>query len=279
MNQPPERSDRRTTPQGRGARCAPPILPPGYSGGLPPRRGRWLAFGAALVTLVVLGFVVFFDSQPRHASADPVIQLDISATGGVNDPACTPDAKCTFTSGSKINLLIKAPIGKIPPFGYTGYEAVIDFSGAVNLNQSAINPPFSKWADCHVLTQDLTGLVLTPPRYRVSCKTGIFPPTVVTYTGPLVNVSFQCKTGQGTIRLVGGAPNSRYISADTQHPNGFNWWVAADETLTINCNAATNTPTRTFTPTSAATKGATPACTAGWVSQSSMPSLRWSAPS
>jgi hypothetical protein len=226
-------------------RWRPPAELPGGAGGGSARppwrlRSRWPVFVAVLLTLAVAALAFFFSTRPQGAVANNVA-MDLTAGAG----ACTTAAKCTFTAGTKFNVQIDAPVGGIPSTGYSGFQAVLQYSSSFTLNQSpatgkgsACNPPF-------IENRSVLG------SYSVSCKTSFFNPILVTYTGPLVNIPFVCVGGSGTITLIGGQPAGNAYS-------GYYYYLTLiplkqSETLTINCNAATPTSTRTFTPTATRT--------------------------
>jgi len=126
-----------------------PLLRPAGEGGF----ARLTVIAAVLALSVAATAVILSFQRPQSASAN-------SITMGIRSGTCTPQVKCTVTTGDKFTLEISAPAGAIPSGGYSGYQIVLQYSAAFNLNPS---PPVSKWsAVAATLERSLRGSVPAP---------------------------------------------------------------------------------------------------------------------
>jgi hypothetical protein len=213
-----------------------PLLRPAGEGGF----ARLAVIAVVLALSVAATAVILSFHRPQSASAN-------SVTMDIRSGTCTPQAKCTVTTGDKFTVEISAPTGGIPSGGYSGYQIVLQYSAAFNLNPS---PPVSKWQGC--ASNAFATQTPSPGVYIIICKDSLNNPFFVDYTGPLLNVQFVCKQSSGTITLVGGSSGSQvsfyYQPNSNGQPNHV--FLKSSQTLTINCVPPTPTPTQTFTPTS-----------------------------
>jgi hypothetical protein len=170
--------------------------------------------------------------NPPQTGIDFSIKIDTDDDGDTDCDSGAEPAKCVISIGDTFTLTVM--LNSLPPNsgGYQALDIYVTYAGATSAN----NASSLVWPDCVFTAQIffLSGL-------RWGCTTGTLAPPSF-YVGPVGTNDFTC--GQsGTITLVHG-PTDTALDGIHNEPNG------TSESLTINCVAATATPTNTPQPPS-----------------------------
>ena len=138
------------------------------------------------------------------------------------------------------------------PNGVANYFALqtrVDYSGVAS---PISNSYLLDWNDCHAATLQVERAA---GQLDLACISYLYSPVIdSTYTGQIGSVDFDC-VGDGQISLVHGEIDTAlFEDASTSHTEGR----GSLETLTINCDGPTATPTPTGSPTNTPTSTNTP---------------------
>ncbi len=170
-------------------------------------------------------------TPPQPGSLDFSIGVGTACDSGSGPAKCSFNAGDTFTLDFKLNAL---PTG----LAYVGYDSRINFVG-VSL-ESVTQTGAGIWPGCVFAGFPSTP---TPGRLDAGCAVGIGDPSS-TYLGVLMRAVFQCPMSSpvSTITLAHGAGSTDLVD---DHLTAYA--EVSDESLSVNCETTSATPT--FTPT------------------------------
>jgi hypothetical protein len=170
--------------------------------------------------------------DPRGDDCVSFSKLLITAT-----PAAV--AKCNVPPDATFTVSVYVTnLGGVP--NYAGYDARLNFAGVTTVG----SPDPNVWPDC-----DLALTNVQPDHVIFGCF--INPPGVndSTHVGRIATVTFNC-AADGTITMVHGNGLTTLTQAFPTPPSDIHSELGAtSETLSINCDAPTLTPTNTPTAT------------------------------
>ncbi len=215
----------------------------------------------AVLAVGTAGVMAFFGrGGPTPADATgPAMSLNVFADANKTQPVtCSPGTprKCNMLVDSTFSIDVNA--ASAPTGGYTGWQIVVQFTPNINFKSQTV-----VWPECE--TGTVSKSAPNEDSYMVACKTGTFTPPLSEYEGPLVNFNFNCKAGAGRIDIMAGATQQSSFYARREGAISVHEYLKSSggfaDSVAINCDPATPTPTQTFTATATATKTFTPTST------------------
>jgi hypothetical protein len=180
-----------------------------------------------LVGALMLGWG--FGARQVQAGGPPTVDFSAGVTADgceteTGDTVCDIDVGATFTVTVNINNFFN-----LPPFasgGYVALQAYLMNSAALTV-QGAPNASWT-WPDCMIPAEMVGTIEIT-----AACDKFLNP--VSHYTGPAVDILYQCSTiaGAHTITLMNGVPTDTFLVDESSNSVA----EVGNESLTINCNA------------------------------------------
>ncbi len=205
--------------------------------------GRTLLGLSVLTAAVALGAAAIVGVRAPEAS------LHVEATDSPVDFALAIDGVCDTSGGAvecgileNTDFDVSVSLKDISGAGNGEYDALavtIEYNGALSSNGVL---SAGSWPDCYYeATESGTGFE------NVGCVRGAGEPSS-TYTGVVVTGSFHCAQGAGVLGLLHGTEDTVLIDS-----KGASLVDSGIDSIVVNCQAPTPTPTETATPTATAT--------------------------
>jgi hypothetical protein len=199
--------------------------------------------GLPLAALALALFVMSMGNGVTsvHAATDPSVNFSLNAPGCSSSG--TPTAKCNVPVGS--SFVMSFNIDSLPSNGtYAGYDSQWTYtSGLTIVGGSLTQTGAGNWPDCAFPASDL---ITNPGQANAACGEGINA-SESTYVGALYHISLSCGASPSSETITLNAGDGKTDIAEG--PSNTIHSEAADESLTINCAAATATPTTPPTAT------------------------------
>ncbi len=209
------------------------------------KRSRLAAVGAVVIAAVgvTAGLLALRLGPSQHAAANQP-NAGLEFTLHVGSCATTGDVKGNCVVSDPSTFVASVSLDDVSGIGNGSYDAL-----AVTLSYTGVGSkgnPDIVWPGC-VFEAPTTGAGFV----NAGCAAGVSAPSS-TFTGTIFTASFNCPA-DGTLTLTHGASDTLIIDS-----KGKTSTEAGPDVLNIDCQAATDTPTPTFTPTPTNTPNFTP---------------------
>ncbi len=180
--------------------------------------GRVTLLVAMVVAIAAAAVAIFASGEHQPAEADGTgasMALRVSADTAKSQLVCDTGSvhrTCEIIGENPFSIDVLADTQ--PTTGFTAYQAVVQFSSLLSLQQQ-IGTSENVWPACNpsFASEDKS----VPNRYRIQCGSGTTGN--ILYTGPLVNLHFTCPAqgGSAQVDLIGGAGTavSKYVRSGT----------------------------------------------------------------
>jgi hypothetical protein len=205
------------------------------------RRFKMLGLAVPALALALMLLVVAWGNASHTAFAaagDGTAEFHLSVTGCANTTAPDVAAKCAVPTGSTFTVNAFIDGMGAGATGYSAFAVTLNYAGGL---LSKDNPSTASWPSCVFAASAGQG---SGTFINGGCAKGVGTANS-TYIGKVFTNDFNCPQtpGQGTITMFHDTAGTKIVADNGTHTDN------GPDVLTINCVAATNTPTQTPTAT------------------------------